>query len=82
MTVRTSCRTVPSGSLAVNTIALAPSLNVAGAVTTTDFWGVRSVCSWISTPLRVTRTLETPLLEVRTAATTLASSVTRDLSSG
>ena len=48
----------------------------------TEFCGVRSVCWCTSVPFRLTLTLATPLLEVTTAATTLASSVTRDLSSG
>src|SRR6185295_10457851 len=73
MTVRISRRTVPSGSLALIAIALAPSRSVTGTVSRKEFCGVRSRCWWTSTPLRVTLTIATPLLEVTSAAATLLS---------
>jgi hypothetical protein len=82
MTVRISWRAVPSGSSAVITIAFAPSRRVRGALTAMDFCGLRSSCRCTSEPLRATVIRLIPLLERATAATTLASSVTRERSSG
>jgi len=80
--VRTSCRAVPSGSRAVITMAFAPSRRVRGALTAMDFCGLRSSCWCTSTPLSVTVMRLMPLLDRATAATTLASSGTRERSSG
>src|SRR4026207_20349 len=82
ITVRTSCRAVPSGSSAVITMAFGPSRSVSGALTATDFCGLRSSCWWTSVPWRETVMRLTPLLDRATAATTLASSATRERSSG
>src|SRR5215468_5447963 len=60
-TVRTSCRTVPSGSLARTTMVLVPSRSFTGAATATDFFGGRSACLKTSVPFKSTLTEATPL---------------------
>ncbi len=82
MTVRSSCLMVPSDSVAVTTMALAPSRKVTGALTAIERGGVLSLCWCTWVPLRATVTLATPLLDVTSAATTLDSSLTRERSSG
>ena len=82
VTVRTSCRVVPSGSRAVRMIVLVPSRSVTGAVTTTERGVDGSAWRSTSVPLSVTVVLATPRLELTTAVTTVCSSVMRAPSAG
>ena len=77
-TVRTSWRTVPSPSVALIATTLTPGCSFSGTVTSCERCGVLSLgWFWSSTPLSVTATRATPLLEETTAAATLAASLTR-----
>jgi hypothetical protein len=69
--VRTSWRTVPSGSVALITMVLLPSRSLTGAATATERLGGRSTSLNTSAPFKRTLTLATPLPELISAATRL-----------
>ena len=80
--VRTSWRTVPSGSAAVSVSVFEPATNVTGTLTTTDRGAPLSLWRCTSAPLSVMTTRATPLLELAVPVTISAGSLTAVWSEG